>query len=39
MNGPDNAALIANAAAGARTIGRSLADMDTARALMAGHAA
>jgi uncharacterized protein (DUF849 family) len=35
---PDNAALIANAAAGARTIGRPLADADTARALMAGHA-
>lgn len=36
MNGVGERALIANAAAGAKTIGRPLAD--TARALMAGHA-
>ena len=38
MNGPGEVALIANAAAGAGTIGRPLADADTVRALMAGHA-
>lgn len=35
---PDNAALVAAAAAGARAIGRPLADADAARAIMAGMA-